>query len=168
MPQIVQEYFQLKKISLEGILSEEVNRRMGKKEGNDNRQNRRHNQDHRDKNAYIDRSFNYLARETLRVTDKYQLQDKFNVEARGTGTLNAKKKRMRKFRESEGLGPLDQGNKSKSKSKSRNSNGYQGHQSNQNILNSFRRKDDRPGRLQKDLEAQKKISQVSTFGKEVA
>lgn len=47
-----------------------------------------------------------MARETMRITDKYQLQDKYDTVARGTGTLNAKKKRMRKFRESEGLDPF--------------------------------------------------------------
>ena len=42
----------------------------------------------------------------MRITDKYQLQDKYDTVARGTGTINAKKKRMRKFHESAGLGPL--------------------------------------------------------------
>lgn len=140
---------------------------MGKKNGSDDRQNWRQFHEKKDKNAYIERSFDYVARETMRITDRYQLQDKFNIEARGTGALNAKKKRMRKFRESEGLGPLNQDNKSKSKSKLKNKNGFNP-QGNQNILNNFRRRDDRPGRLQKDIEVQKKINQVSTFGKEVA
>ena len=42
-----------------------------------------------------------IAEKTVEITDKYQFQDKFDVAPRGTGTTNAKKKRMRKFLDSE-------------------------------------------------------------------
>ena len=44
----------------------------------------------------------------MNITDKYQFKDKFDVAAKGTGIINAKKKRHRKFLESQkGLGSLD-------------------------------------------------------------
>ena len=68
VPQVVQEYFSLKKVSLETILNEEVQNRM--KNGKRNYVKRPN--DAFERKEYIERSFDYIAEKTVEITDKYQ------------------------------------------------------------------------------------------------
>ena len=119
-PGLVQEYFSLKKVNLEDILNEESEAyRAARQKGNYRRSGINHRNNDFNSNKPIERDFLDVAKKTMAITNKYQLQTNFSVEARGTGKLNAKKKRMRKFEET--FGTQDRQN-SRSKSKGRNNN----------------------------------------------
>ena len=97
---------------------------------------------------YIERSFEYIAEKTVEITDKYQFKDKYDVAPRGTGTTNAKKKRMRKFMDSE---PTNDQNPRSSK----------------NFQRSNFNRDRGPGRLEKDMKIQQQLKKVN-FGQQLA
>ena len=87
------------------------------------------------------RSFEDLAQKSLMITDKYQHQAQFNTAARGTGVINAKKKRMRKFMQTEGSPHHRQPNQVR---------------------------EEKTGRLQNDLAIKEMLDHVKNFKKEIA
>ena len=135
VPQVVQEYFSLKKVSLETILNEEVQNRIKNGKTSYKSKGADYRQADFSKKDYIERSFEYIAEKTVEITDKYQFKDKYDVAPRGTGTTNAKKKRMRKFMDSE---PTNDQNPRSSK----------------NFQRSNFNRDRGPGRLEKDINIQ--------------
>jgi hypothetical protein len=84
-------------VSFEQILKDEA-------ESAKKRRNKYSRYDNVDWNSksFIKRSFEDIAEKTLKITDKcHYMTDMKNVPARGDGKVNAKKKRMRKFLETE-------------------------------------------------------------------
>jgi hypothetical protein len=101
-------------VSLEQILKEESE---AAKRGRMRRGDKYQGVDWKSKN-FIKRTFEDVAEKTLKITDKCHFQtDMKNSSIRGDGVINAKKKRMRRFIESEKL------RDDQSESKTRNRDG---------------------------------------------
>ena len=103
----------------------------------------------------MDRSFDYLAKQTLFVTDKYQLGKAMNCQPTGEGKHKAKKKRLKRFLETE-QAELDK----KLNVKDRN----EWSSAMPTFVNAWHR----PGRHEQNVMVQKKLNNVTQFGEDIA